>query len=315
MNRTIFISSTFTDLQSHRKAVWDLLATFDVNIRGMERFGARSENPLVTCMAELEQADIYVGIIAQKAGSIEPSSGKSYTQLEYEFAYERKKEILMFLLDTERAPVLEAHTDFGERREKLNAFKSILKERHTIASFTTERDLAEKLSNSLRSILAPKNDATSAPPDEFQRSNEVLRSFVLLPRVTSGTEVRLRVKFPRNFAPASKEACVAFNLPFGATAVAGIQLLIPPNLTSLDTLLIPAKFVPELLPLEDKEGELYATPVFSEKNVKSFVGKLGSVSGTVLRDSGYDSWLNQAGLEEMNYEVEGAVALIVTKVA
>lgn len=99
MQHTIFVSSTFVDLQSHRKAVWDTLAEFDVAVRGMEQFGARTETPLQTCLFEVDQADIYVGIIAFRLGSIESQSGKSYTQLEYERALTRSKEILIYLVD------------------------------------------------------------------------------------------------------------------------------------------------------------------------------------------------------------------------
>ncbi|MFM7848876.1 MAG: DUF4062 domain-containing protein [Rubrivivax sp.] len=63
MARTVFVSSTFVDLQTHRKSIWDMLSSFDVNVRGMEQFGARTETPLQTCLVEVDQSDIYVGVI------------------------------------------------------------------------------------------------------------------------------------------------------------------------------------------------------------------------------------------------------------
>lgn len=56
MNRTVFISSTYDDLKQYRRAIWDLLENFEVNVRGMEQFGARKEAPLATCLTEVEQA-------------------------------------------------------------------------------------------------------------------------------------------------------------------------------------------------------------------------------------------------------------------
>jgi hypothetical protein len=44
MNKTVFISSTYDDLKEYRRAVWELLEKFDVNVRGMEQFGARKES-------------------------------------------------------------------------------------------------------------------------------------------------------------------------------------------------------------------------------------------------------------------------------
>jgi hypothetical protein len=314
MNRTIFISSTFTDLQFHRKAVWSLLEKFDVVVRGMERFGARQETPLATCMAELEQSDIYVGIVALKLGSIEPNSGKSYTQLEYERACELKKEILIYLVDEKNAKVSVENIDFGERREKLLAFKSILKERHTVDWFTTEADLASKLGHRLRELLASKS-AEPAPTDEFVRAEGVLSNFLLLPRVHSGTEVRVRVKLPKQFSPASRGVCNAFNLQFGATIVGEIQVLAPSGVSALDTLLVPSEYAPVMLAHAGKELDIYATPAFSPDNIKSFRGKLGSYSTTfwTAESNIYDG--PPSGLETSYREVEGAITLVLTKVA
>lgn len=63
MNRSVFVSSTYEDLKEHRKAVWDLLGCYDVRVRGMERFGARTNDALSTCLTECEQSDVYVGIV------------------------------------------------------------------------------------------------------------------------------------------------------------------------------------------------------------------------------------------------------------
>jgi hypothetical protein len=84
MNKTVFISSTYEDLKEYRRAIWDLLEKFNVNVRGMEDFGARRDSPLATCIAEVEQSDIYLGVIAFRLGSIDSQSGRSFTQVEYE---------------------------------------------------------------------------------------------------------------------------------------------------------------------------------------------------------------------------------------
>ena len=105
MKKTVFISSTYQDLAEHRRAVWQALEEFDVSVRGMEQFGARPGAPLETCLAEVEQSDVYVGIIAFRIGSIHPESAKSFTQLEYERASSLNKAILIYLVDEESARV------------------------------------------------------------------------------------------------------------------------------------------------------------------------------------------------------------------
>ena len=105
MKKTVFISSTYEDLSDHRRAVWQLLEDFDAAVRGMEQFGARPDRPLLTCLAEVEQSDVFIGIIAFRAGSIDSDTEKSFTQLEYEHALKLGKEILIYMADEDQAKV------------------------------------------------------------------------------------------------------------------------------------------------------------------------------------------------------------------
>jgi hypothetical protein len=119
MNRTVFISSTYEDLKEYRRAIWELLESFKVNVRGMEQFGARTQAPLATCVSEVEISDIYLGVVAFRLGSIDQETGKSFTQIEYETAYERKKEILIYLVDENNSRFLVKYIDRDENRAKL----------------------------------------------------------------------------------------------------------------------------------------------------------------------------------------------------
>jgi hypothetical protein len=144
--RSVFVSSTYTDLSDHRKAVWEVLRTFALTVRGMEQFGARSETPLQTCLAEVGQSDVYVGIVAFRFGSVDITTGKSFTQREYEYAVASGKDILIYLADDHNARVRAVDVDFDEAsREKLLAFKRQLRERHTVSMFVDVRDLANRL--------------------------------------------------------------------------------------------------------------------------------------------------------------------------
>ncbi len=150
MKKNVFISSTYVDLKDYREEVWKLLENYDVNVLGMEKFGARKETPLETCLNEVERADIYIGIIATRFGSLEPESNKSYIQLEYEKALEQKKEILIYLVDDEAQIKVKA-IDF-EQHKKLENFKQLLKEKHTVDFFKTPQDLSNRLKNRLDDI-------------------------------------------------------------------------------------------------------------------------------------------------------------------
>jgi hypothetical protein len=250
MPSTVFVSSTFVDLQSHRKATWEALQAFDVNVRGMEQFGARTETPLQTCIAEVEQSDIYVGIIGFRLGSIEPTSGKSYTQLEYERALALSKYILVYLIDEQNAKIPRRSIDVGESLERLDVFKKILRERHTIDTFVDEADLVTKLSRDLQRHALLRAEAPSHE-DELHLALTRLRHFSILPKAVSGSEIRIELRLKSDLYPASQAICDAFNLDFGATAGAHVEIVAPrgSGLDDVPDLLIPAKLLLEHLPL------------------------------------------------------------------
>lgn len=222
MPRTVFISSTYHDLAEHRRAVWALLEKFEVNIRGMERFGARPEKPLITCLAEVEQSDVYVGIVAFRLGTVDETTGKSFTQREHEHARGLGKEVLVYLADENesRVRVADIETD-PVRREKLESFKRSLRDNHTVEVFSTPLDLAEKLEQDFRRYLELKDREAAGARDEFAEAAKSLRQFLLLPKNLSGREVRLRIKTKGKPFAASRELCDAFNLPYGATIGGG----------------------------------------------------------------------------------------------
>lgn len=250
MLRTVFVSSTFVDLQTHRKAAWETLATFDVTVRGMEQFGARTGTPLETCLIEVDQSDIYIGVIAFRLGSIEAASGKSYTQLEYERAAALSKEVFIYLIDEENARVPVKFIDRGESRDKLDSFKSILRERHTVDTFIDEGDLVAKIKRDLERHLCPRVQ-TSTSPDEYVASKSRLDHFFLLPKSVAGTDVRLRIRATASPYAASRAVCQAFNFEFGATLGLPIEVLQPEGFTSseLPDLYISSKHATALLPL------------------------------------------------------------------
>lgn len=152
MRKTIFISSTYFDLISYRKIIWDLLQCYNLTITGMEKFGARSERPIKTCLAEVEKSDIFLGIIGMRYGSVENLSGKSYTQLEYEKAKVLGKQIFVFLMDENKASIHPCHVD-GENYLKLKDFKSELTSNHTVVYFHDENHLVQSVNETLKQNL------------------------------------------------------------------------------------------------------------------------------------------------------------------
>lgn len=270
MRRTIFVSSTYQDLGTYRKAIWELLGEYDVAIRGMEEFGARSATPLETCLIEVEQSDIYIGVIGFRLGSVQESTGKSYTQLEYERALELKKETLIYLIDEENARVPIKFIDRGTNRDKLEAFKATLRDRHTVDTFVMEEDLVQKLRRDLSRYLKHSRLITVAE-DEYAVGANTIRKFLLVPKVVAGREVLLDVKLTGNPYPASREICSAFNYVFGATIGVSVEIVRPDGLaqSGLDELYLGEKQVEEFLPVTKGEVRtIYAKLQFTESAVE-----------------------------------------------
>lgn len=163
--KKIFISSTYIDLISHREQVWKVLKDFDVEIKGMESFGARSSSPLETCLKELEECDIYIGIISMRYGSIDTDTEKSFTQLEYERAKDLGLEIYIYLIDEQKGQIETGSIDFDDKYFKLTSFKRILKKERTVDFFINEIDLGRKIHNKLKEILPEEKELVYRPKE------------------------------------------------------------------------------------------------------------------------------------------------------
>lgn len=275
-SNTVFISSTYKDLLDHRRAVWEVLQQFDVAVRGMEQFGARPEGPLDTCLAEVEQSDVYVGILAFRLGSVDQQSRKSFTQLEYEHAVRLGKDVLIYIADEEKAVVPAIHFESDARaRRRLAAFKEKLRENHTVDTFSTPDDLAEKLRRDFQryfALIQRAADANAQTDDEFAKTERSLREFRLTPKRLNGQEVRLSVAFVGSLFPASRLLCQKFNLEYGSTLGCGVRITKPEDRTLTDgltELYAAEKRVDTLRRMQaEKNGEIYVLLQFCEDDVR-----------------------------------------------
>ena len=312
--KTVFISSTYQDLADHRREVWDALKQFDVSVRGMEEFGARTAGPLETCLAEVEQSDVYVGIIAYRLGSIDQETKKPFTVLEYEKAVEQHKEILIYIADDCAASIPPSSMDEDSRlRKRLKAFKAKLREHHTVDTFSSPEDLAEKLSRDFKKRFDTKQqeqNQTSTEEDAFTKAASALREFRLIPKRYNGHEILLRVSFYNDIFPASRELCQQFNLDYGFTIGAFMRIVKPTDaeITSgFSEIYATGNKVDILRTLRlAKEATLYAQLQFTEKDVERIRGEfLGRYS---IADDDY--WEDP---NEVYVAPQGKVILLFTK--
>ena len=82
----VFISSTYQDLISERQAAVEAILKSGNIPAGMELFTAGDKSQWEVIQRWISDSDIYMIILGGRYGSIEPNSGLSYTELEYDFA-------------------------------------------------------------------------------------------------------------------------------------------------------------------------------------------------------------------------------------
>lgn len=95
----VFVSSTYIDLIEERQAAVEAILDAGHIPAGMELFKAGNESQLKTIYRWIDESDVYMLILGGRYGSIEPKSGKSYTQLEYEYALSKNIPVFAVILN------------------------------------------------------------------------------------------------------------------------------------------------------------------------------------------------------------------------
>jgi len=123
----VFVSSTFTDLIEERQAAVSAILKAGHIPAGMELFTAADRSQMDIIKNWIDESDVYMLILGGRYGSIEPTTGKSYTELEYDYAVEQGKALFAVVIKEEalEKKVKEYGTDFLERDEpkSLSEFK------------------------------------------------------------------------------------------------------------------------------------------------------------------------------------------------
>lgn len=149
----VFVSSTYKDLEDHRKVVLETLHQLETTVRGMEYFGSKPGSTKEECLKAVRSCNVYIGIFGMRYGSIDEETGKSLTHLEYEEAKQLGLPRLIYLIDEKRQPILPIYIDTGENAEKLQALKTELKKETMLSRFTTPEDLAKRIALNLPRLL------------------------------------------------------------------------------------------------------------------------------------------------------------------
>ena len=144
----VFISSTFIDLEDERREVIQALLELDCIPAGMELFQASDDNQWALIKRVIKACDYYMVIIGGRYGSVHPVTGKSYTQMEYEFAQEMGIPTIGFVHKNPGSIAADKSEALPERRQKLEKFKELVKMK-TVRYWETAHELSGVVSRSI----------------------------------------------------------------------------------------------------------------------------------------------------------------------
>ncbi len=156
----VMISSTALDLPEHRGGVMDACLRQSMLPSMMEHLPADHAQILEKSLTLVRQADIYVGILGYRYGTVIPSQGKSITELEYECAVSRGIPRLIFVM-SEDHDVKPGHVETGAGAEQLQRFKQRLAAERIVAKFRSAEDLRAL---AIDALAKAKLEVLGAPP-------------------------------------------------------------------------------------------------------------------------------------------------------
>jgi len=150
----VFVSSTFSDLIDERQEVMQALLELDCIPVGMELFPAADDDQWTLIKGLIDDCDYYVLIQAGRYGSIGPE-GKSYTQMEYEYALERNIPIISFL-HADISKIEAGKTEnVAESKEKLKSFRDLVQKK-MCRFWASPAELGSQVSRSLVKLIKNK---------------------------------------------------------------------------------------------------------------------------------------------------------------
>jgi hypothetical protein len=142
----VFVSSTYLDLAEIRLQINEWLSgIFGSELIVMETFGSDADPPDIYSVRRVRECDLFIGIYAQRYGTIDRQSGKSITELEFDeaiaaFSSGILKDVLLYVID----PESDWQSENKETSEAAKTGLERLKKKcrsHTYTAFKSGQDL------------------------------------------------------------------------------------------------------------------------------------------------------------------------------
>jgi Domain of unknown function (DUF4062) len=149
----IFVSSTYTDLIVERQAVLRSILDLGHIPSGMEIFSAADNEQFDYIKKVIDECDYYVLIIGGRYGSVD-ESGISYTEKEYDYAFEKGIPVLAFIHDDIKKIAFGRVDAAPDKAQKLQAFTDKVSKRRLVSLWSERETLQAKVIVSLTKAFA-----------------------------------------------------------------------------------------------------------------------------------------------------------------
>jgi nucleoside 2-deoxyribosyltransferase len=176
-----FISGTASDLRDYRQAALDACMRVGVIPITIESSAATDEAAVVqTVVSAIDRSDIYLAIIGQRYGSPSSKKAKSFTEMEYELAGERRIPRLVFIKREEKPSSFGPGAD--EAMLRLQSFTKMVRQSGLVTEFRSVDEFKTQIITALVDVVSslsrksePKSVLLLLP---FGGRHEKLRRFL-----------------------------------------------------------------------------------------------------------------------------------------
>jgi hypothetical protein len=186
----IFISSTFEDLAEYRNAVRDAVlraGAVPVLLEDQPASGLTVEEKVREL---LDKSDAVLFLVGHRYGAIDPKTGKSWVEAEYEAAKRRRKPSLVFLA-AEDAPWPPSFIDTD--RTRVEQFRRSIASNRVVRFFSSPQDLRLEVAQGLSRWVTALEKGPEAGPKRIGSKREIRIIRLLLSSPGDVAEERERV--------------------------------------------------------------------------------------------------------------------------
>jgi hypothetical protein len=203
----VFVSSTFTDLKEERQAAVSAILKAGHIPAGMELFTAGDQSQMAIIKRWIDDSDVYMLILGGRYGSVEETTGISYTELEYDYAVEQGKSVFAVVVqdDALEGRVREKGTDYIEKESPRQLAQFREKVLKNISSFYSDpKDIRLCVYESLSDFENNRQLKGWVPADEVEDSSALLEEIRNLKEDNEQLKVRLEAALSKPERPTVK---------------------------------------------------------------------------------------------------------------